>query len=592
MSSILEEGLNARPSSNWTLIDNIYRVGQSPEDWPLLLDRLFQQVNSDLSPNTESNTASHLRQALRLNRYIRQQTTELSQGTELLNQLTFPLIIIDQNLRVVFRSRRYSEVLHSTDLFSIDAQTLIPATQKVADTLSDTFDRCSEAAIVTLANEDERSLLAMPLSTPNSDPIIIIAWVRTDQLASQDAAEFAVRFDLTETESQLLECLLSDLSYAEIASDRGISEHTVRSHIKNIFSKVDCHSRTELMHQMLCGPSLLERIAATSSAPYVHSDPQRHDQHLTLHSGSVLGFAEYGNSEDLPVLLGHNIMGSRYQIPVPETELRKQGVRLIIPDRPGVGMSSWGDDTALEDWAEALPQLLDHLGIDRCHIIGNSIGGAFALAAVRAHPERYIRLALASSMAEMPRVSEIDGLNGDIRQITSIAQRSPRLARLLLQFAIKAQPQPYLDRAISMLPRVDQGLFEQQPFYDAALRAVTENMRGGPRSIIRDLLLAARTWNIDFAGIEVPVHCWHGSFDMTSPPEVMDSLIEQLPNCRTWFLQGETHMLMYRHWHTIVACLLDESCAESAQFTAELARPVHSLTSVLRPAAEALNSPG
>ncbi|MBN1249989.1 MAG: response regulator transcription factor [Anaerolineae bacterium] len=50
---------------------------------------------------------------------------------------------------------------------------------------------------------------------------------------------------MTERELDVLRLLPTDLTTAEIADQLFISYHTARTHLKNIYSKLDAHSRHE-----------------------------------------------------------------------------------------------------------------------------------------------------------------------------------------------------------------------------------------------------------------------------------------------------------------------------------------------------------
>ena len=52
--------------------------------------------------------------------------------------------------------------------------------------------------------------------------------------------------NLTEREREVLKCLVQGLSYKEIASQTHITVETLNSHIKNIYRKLNAHSRGEL----------------------------------------------------------------------------------------------------------------------------------------------------------------------------------------------------------------------------------------------------------------------------------------------------------------------------------------------------------
>ena len=43
----------------------------------------------------------------------------------------------------------------------------------------------------------------------------------------------------------MLERIIEDVPEADIADDLGVSPHTVRSHVKNLYAKLEVHSRAQ-----------------------------------------------------------------------------------------------------------------------------------------------------------------------------------------------------------------------------------------------------------------------------------------------------------------------------------------------------------
>jgi len=76
------------------------------------------------------------------------------------------------------------------------------------------------------------------------------------------------------------------------------------------------------------------------------------------------------------------------------------GRRVIAPDMAGFGFTERVPgaryDRAL--WLRQIADVLDRLGIERVDLVGNSFGGAIALAFAIAHPERVRRLVLMGSV--------------------------------------------------------------------------------------------------------------------------------------------------------------------------------------------------
>lgn len=74
--------------------------------------------------------------------------------------------------------------------------------------------------------------------------------------------------------------------------------------------------------------------------------------------------------------------------------------RVIAPDMAGFGYTErrQDDDYSMDNWVSHAVGVLDALGIERTDLVGNSFGGAIALALAIRHPERVRRLVLMGSV--------------------------------------------------------------------------------------------------------------------------------------------------------------------------------------------------
>jgi pimeloyl-ACP methyl ester carboxylesterase len=80
--------------------------------------------------------------------------------------------------------------------------------------------------------------------------------------------------------------------------------------------------------------------------------------------------------------------------------LGQAGHRVITPDLPGFGGSALAEDApSLDVMADAVVELLDHLGIERAVVGGLSMGGYVTMALLRRHPERMSAIILADTKA-------------------------------------------------------------------------------------------------------------------------------------------------------------------------------------------------
>jgi pimeloyl-ACP methyl ester carboxylesterase len=70
--------------------------------------------------------------------------------------------------------------------------------------------------------------------------------------------------------------------------------------------------------------------------------------------------------------------------------------RVIRYDMPGFGLTGPAPDAnyTIENYARVVLAVLDHLGVERCVLVGNSLGGYVAWATTVLHPDRVAKLVL------------------------------------------------------------------------------------------------------------------------------------------------------------------------------------------------------
>ena len=86
----------------------------------------------------------------------------------------------------------------------------------------------------------------------------------------------------------------------------------------------------------------------------------------------------------------------------PTTELA--GFRVIAMDQRNAGGQSRAPISAKDGWSTYTGDhiaLLDHLGIERCHLYGQCIGGSFILSLLKAQPERVASAVLAQPIGRV-----------------------------------------------------------------------------------------------------------------------------------------------------------------------------------------------
>src|SRR5262245_45468417 len=101
------------------------------------------------------------------------------------------------------------------------------------------------------------------------------------------------------------------------------------------------------------------------------------EQTLCLQDGRHLAYLDLGPPTGRPILCCHGIPGSRLDFLDYGEWASHHRVRLIVPDRPGCGYSTFHRSSQLE-WASDAIELLDMLGLAKTAVLGVSGGAGFA----------------------------------------------------------------------------------------------------------------------------------------------------------------------------------------------------------------------
>jgi len=117
---------------------------------------------------------------------------------------------------------------------------------------------------------------------------------------------------------------------------------------------------------------------------------------VRLPDGLQLNYQDVGTGEAVvfihgsgPGASGHSNFKHNYPV------FAAAGYRAIVPDLPGYGASDKPETAyTLDFFVDALLGLLDALDIQRCTLVGNSLGGAIAIAIALRQPQRVARLVL------------------------------------------------------------------------------------------------------------------------------------------------------------------------------------------------------
>ena len=269
---------------------------------------------------------------------------------------------------------------------------------------------------------------------------------------------------------------------------------------------------------------------------------------VTLADGRLLAWEEYGDPDGTPVLSFHGGLSSRLDAAPAHDAALRLGIRLISPDRPGIGRSTFQPGRRLLHWPDDVAELADALGVGRFAVMGWSCGGPYGAACGARLPDRVTRVALLGSAVPLDLFGTTRGLTFDDRVLLFLVRHRPTLAATLMRVMIaEAAPGRLYHEMLRGFPRVDRAALREMGPPAAAVAFVKESMRQGTDGCLQDYRVFGHPWGFGLGDVAVPVDIWEGAEDRTGPPDYRDLLLRQLPRARLFVVPDEGHLSLLAH---------------------------------------------
>jgi pimeloyl-ACP methyl ester carboxylesterase len=280
---------------------------------------------------------------------------------------------------------------------------------------------------------------------------------------------------------------------------------------------------------------------------------------IVLKDGRRLAYARYGDPAGRPLFLFHGLPGSRLFRPPLDDITARKNVRLITVDRPGYGGSDFQPGRRIRDWAADVSALADALGLDRFAVCGHSGGGPYALACAAIIPQRLTAAGVISSLGPPDSPGMLEGVILLNRLGFTVGGRLPwPLFRLAMQFVYrraKEHPEEFVHPDDRNPANPDNAMLAMPGSLQICHESTREAFRAGILGHAWEGYLLVRPWGIPLGGIPIPVDLWHGTADIDAPIGMGRAVARAVPQCRARFLEGEGHLLIFKHWGEILGAL-------------------------------------
>jgi pimeloyl-ACP methyl ester carboxylesterase len=288
------------------------------------------------------------------------------------------------------------------------------------------------------------------------------------------------------------------------------------------------------------------------------------DETVQTAGGQTISYAEYGDPKGKPIVFFHGWPSSRYQAAYLDPVASERGLRILAPDRPGIGESTPQPGRHFEDWPKDVAAFADALGIDRFPIFGISGGGPYALATCAKLGDRVTRAAVVCGAPPLGAKEDRVHMHWAYKALAS-SQRLRRtllpalvpLSRWMISRGARRAPMSWMLKSV---PGRDREALFSQGGWDMVTRSYLEAIKNGTQSILSDGELYLDEWHFDVEQIKVPVRFWHGKADANLPCQIAQRLADRIPSAEGHWVEGEGHYsLAIYHSEEMLDWLTSES---------------------------------
>ena len=265
---------------------------------------------------------------------------------------------------------------------------------------------------------------------------------------------------------------------------------------------------------------------------------------ISLRSGRCLEVWEYGDPGGHPTLFFHGLIGSHYQASYISEQAKLAGLRIIAPNRPGVGKSDFVRRKSALDAVPDVEELVRVLALPEFSVIGISGGTPYALAILHLLGQQVRTVTIISGMGPMRLPGALRGMERRRQLFLKVGSRYSHLARRAFQKAserFKADPEGFLNRLVATWSIPDQAIFRRRHIFELFLKDLHEVFTAGvgAEGLAQELAIYR---NYGFSLEDLPrdkrVTLWQGLSDSIVPSAMAWTVTQHLPNCETHFVPG------------------------------------------------------
>lgn len=278
--------------------------------------------------------------------------------------------------------------------------------------------------------------------------------------AGDDESVAAQAFRLTPAEARVAAHVARGATTPEAALALGISPHTVKTHLKSVLQKTGAKGGKDLARLLMEARELMAMADASEAVFGEEEGGGRLRVVASLDGARRIALIDYGPYDGEPVIVFHGAAAGRRLPDGFRAALAARGLRPIVIQRPGFGLTDPATGDYAETGADDIAAVLERLRLKTTHMLARDTGIPVALAFAQRHPDRLGKAVVLNPQAP---AAMYDGRSS---YVAGVQRRLLRNGDLVAAFAEFLRRQATTE----LLNRIIERSFSEAPADAAALR--------------------------------------------------------------------------------------------------------------------------
>lgn len=276
------------------------------------------------------------------------------------------------------------------------------------------------------------------------------------------------------------------------------------------------------------------------------------DNTIKLSDGRVLGYAEYGDSLGYPIFYFHGGQESRLSSKFMDSTAKKMNIRIISPDRPGVGISSFQENRQFLHWGKDIAELAVSLDLSKYSVFGLSGGAPHVLACVIFDSSKIESASIISGATPYHYKGTLKGMWLPVKLIHWFAcWKNDKQLRKFIQNdydGLVNKPEKRIKQFQKYLSKPDKKLMIAKPEYGwEFIDGSKESYTQGIETVVQEWKLYVSDWKMDLSSIQYPITLWYGTEDKMAPVLRGHYYNDILPYSTLREIENEGHFSLIRN---------------------------------------------